>query len=195
MPITTQPDRRSRADQADILLAFVDRLREHPQLNEQNAIVADQPVPDQFPGGGYCIVVAPGPGEFPGELWTGGSHATATEDGSVIVGCYASNRRDRPGRRESALFGRRHQTTPAAEQQERPSLLRWKRDILSLLTVENKAHGTMSQVWEPMKLGIPLCRDIPAPKRSTGILDVPEHPGWLGFQLTFSIAWDWDLYA
>ena len=40
MTITDRPDLRSRADQSDILLAFVDRLREHPQLSEQNAIIA-----------------------------------------------------------------------------------------------------------------------------------------------------------
>ncbi len=205
MTITDRPDLRSRADQSDILLAFVDRLREHPQLSEQNAIIADQAVPEQFPGGGYCIVVAPGPGQFPGELWNGGHHATATEDGSVIVGCYCTNKRDRPGRREATLLGRRHKATQAPALQDRPDLMRWKRDILSLLTVWNKEHGPKSQAWEPTKiqwdaetsenLRIPLCRDIPVPVRVTGILEVPEHPGWLGFQITFSVAWDWDLYA
>lgn len=191
----TQPHLRSRADQSDILLAFADRLRTHPKLNEQNVVVDDQPVPSQFPGGGFVVCIAPGPGDYPGELWTGGHHATATEDGSVIVGIYSSIRRDRPGRSERKILGRRSAADSLAIDPGRPPLLTWKREILQLLTVETPAHGTMSQAWEPSKDGIPLCRDIPTPVRTTAVLDVPEHTDWRGLQITFAITWDWDLYA
>lgn len=186
----TSPHLRSRADQSDILIAFAERLRTHAKLNEQNVVIDDQPVPTQFPGGGFCVCVAPGPGVFPDEMWTGGHHATATEDGSVIVGIYATNRRDRPGRGERRVTGRADHIDT-----RRPALLVWKRQILQLLLVETPAHGTMSQAWEPDIDGVPLLRDQPVPKRCTAVLDVPEHDGWIGLQITFAIAWDWDLYA
>ena len=189
----TQPSLRSRADQSDILLSFADRLRTHPLLNTQNVVITDQPVPEQFPGGAFCVTICPGPGEFPQELWAGGHHATATEDGSVIVSIYTQHKRDRPGRREASLLGRRTQDDTVLAT-ERPPMLVWKRDILQLLTVETPANGSMSQSWEPDKDGVPLCRDIPAPRRCTQPLDVAEHPGWQGMQITFAVAWDWNLY-
>jgi hypothetical protein len=204
MPIT-QPHLRSRATQDDILLAFADRLRTHSLLNPQTVVVSDQAVPEDMPGGGFCVVVAPGPGEFPGELTAAAHHSQVTEDGSVVVGIYTKILRDRKGRREFALFGRRVQN-PASDVAEsgRPSLIVWKREILKLLMVgeptlqssPGTAIDTMRAVWEPDDgTGIPLLRDMPRPVRSTGVLDVPGFPGWIGLQITFSIAWDWDLYA
>jgi hypothetical protein len=78
---------------------------------------------------------------------------------------------------------------------DRPSLLIWKREILSLLTVQDKSRKAASQSWEPSKNGIPLCRSIPRPLRSTGALEVPDHDAWLGLQITFAVEWDWDLYV
>lgn len=189
----TQPNLRSRADQSDILLSFADRLRTHPLLNTQNVVITDQPVPEQFPGGGYCVTVCPGPGEFPYEMWAVGHHSTATEDGSVIVSIYTQHKRDRPGRMEARITGRKTQDDTVLST-ERPPLLKWKRDILQLLTVETPAHGPMSQAWEPDKDGIPLLREIPSPRRCTQPMEVGEHPGWLTIQITFAVTWDWDLY-
>lgn len=194
MATITHPELRSRADQSDILLSFAERLREHPSLNEQNVVISDQPVPTQFPGGGFCACVAPGGGDFPPILWEGGHHATAAEFGSVIVGIYSKITRDRPGRREQSLLGRRD-LTASAPVMDRPSLIIWKRDILSLLTVVDKSRKAGSQCWEPSKDGIPLCRSIPRPHRTTGALDVPGHDGWIGMQITFAVEWDWNLYG
>ncbi len=186
----TAPHLRSRATQDEILLAFADRLRDHELLNEQNVVVSDQSVPSQMPGGGFCVCVSAGPGEFPSELWNAASHAQATEDGSVIVGVYTKITRDRRGRSEIALFGRRKQTERDLNVQ-RPGLIVWKRDLLKLLTV-----GQDRQAWEPASAaGAPLCRDIPTPKRVTGVLDVPGFPGWIGLQITIAVTWDWELYA
>lgn len=194
MPVHTSTQLRSRADQIDILLAFADRLREHEKLNEQNVVVSDQPVPLQFPAGGFCVCVAPGDGRFPDNLWEGGHHATGTESGSVIVGIYTQIRRDRPGRREQAMLGRK--SIPGSEpSMERPSLLIWKRDILSLLTVQDPSRKAASQAWEPSKDCAPLCRSIPRPIRATSALDVPGHDGWIGMQITWAVEWDWDLYV
>lgn len=198
----TLPHLRSRATQDDILLAFADRLREHALLSEQNVVVDDQAVPSDMPGGGFCVCVAPGPGVFPNELMAAAHHAQVTEDGSVIIGIYTKIMRDRRGRREFALFGRRSQTAVTPAEARRPSLMAWKRDILKLLMVGDPtlgdgsaAYDTMRKAWEPDRDGIPLLRELPQPARVTGVLDVPEFPGWVGLQITFAIAWDWDLYA
>jgi len=211
MPAITQPHLRSRATQDDILLAFADRLREHPLLNEQNVVVSDQSVPEDMPGGAFCVTVAPGPGEFPLELTSAASHAQATEDGSVIIGIYTKIVKDRKGRREFALFGRRSQLASTPDEVRKPALTTWKRDILKLLMVDGPAFQAEEldeddnpvplynfgvQAWEPASAaGVPLCRDIPSPRRVTAALDVPGFPGWIGIQLTFSISWDWELYG
>lgn len=208
MPVITSPELRSRATQDDILLAFADRLREHSLLNEQNVVVSDQPVPADMPGGGFCVAIAPGDGRFPFELMDAAHHSQVTEDGSIVVGVYTKIRRDRKGRREFSLFGRRKQiiSLPDVDQPEsrRPNLTQWKRDILKLLLVGEPSLADGSNVpidhlrhaWEPAsETGVPLCRDIPKPSRVTGVLDVPGFPGWIGFQITFSIAWDWNLYS
>ncbi|QDV26356.1 hypothetical protein [Aureliella helgolandensis] len=204
MPNLTSPHLRNRATQTDILLAFADRLREHPLLNVQNVVVSDQAVPEDMPGGGFLVCIAPGSGNFPAELWDAASHAQATEDGSAVIGVYTKIRRDRRGRREFSLFGRRKQLSDTPEELDRPSLITWKQSILKLLTVGDPtwAHpggapmlDVAVEAWEPSRDGIPLCRDVPRPVSATGVLDVPGFPGWIGLQLTFSIAWDWDLYA
>ncbi len=204
MPIINQPTKRNRADQADILLNFASRLTEHPLLNNQNVVISDQPIPEQMPGGAFCLTISPGAGSFPTELW---SHATATEDGSVIVGIFVNHRRDRPGRKESALLGRWWRGRMGEKDTDnvsRPGLISLKRTVLSLLSVQlqkivdqdyNQNHQFGSQAWEPSKDGIPLCRNQIAPIRATGPMDVPGFPGWIGMQITFSVTWDWDLYA
>lgn len=187
-PVLT-PALRSRADQDEILDAFAARLREHPILNTATVVVSDQPIPALMPSGGYLITVAPGAGEFPHDLWANGHHNTATEDGSVIVGIFTQSLKDRPGRKEAALTSR----APG-----KPSLMAWKRAVLKILCVsdEQVTAGLSKQAWEPWDTatGRPFLRDIPQPVRSTAVLDVPEHKGWIGLEITFSCTWDWDLY-
>jgi hypothetical protein len=204
-PPIFRPDLRGRCTQDDILLAFADRLREHPKLNDQNVVISDQPIPTQFPGGGFCVTVSAGDGRFPENMWIGGHHATATEEGSVIIGVYLQIARDRPGRRESSIVGRRHLGNDSTAKPERPSLIPWKRTILKILTVKDwtLTTGAHSQTWEPTKrvlntelnIEIPLLREIPRPMHVIGPMDVPSHDSWIGLQISFSVVWDWDLYA
>jgi hypothetical protein len=175
----------NRCTQEEILVAFSERLRSHVDLNEQNVIISDQPVPEKFPGGEMCIVIAPGPGQFPN--WGAGHHATATENGQLVIGIYVINRRDRPGRAEAKVIG-----SPNAK---RRSILQWKQVILQLCTVDDIAKGRASDAWIPTRAGRPILRDCPVPIRSTSPLDVPGHDSWIGLQITFSIVWDWNLYA
>lgn len=188
MPKTPITSRR-RADQDEILQAFVDRLREHPLLNTANVVVSDQavPVPEAFSSGKFLISVSAGAGEYPHLMWSGGHHATATEDGSVIIGIYAQSVKDRYGRKDAALL----KGKPSA-----PSLLEWKRTVLKQLTVSDEETVTdQKQAWEPSDdLQQALLRDQPQPVRSTAVLDVPNMEGWIGLQITFTCTWDWDLY-
>lgn len=185
MPIN--PRLRSRAEQDEILDAFAARLREHELLSTATVVISDQPVPAFMPPGMYCICVAPGAGEFPHQLWANGHHTTATEDGSIIVGIYLNSQKDRAGRKEAAMTSRK----PG-----RPSLLTWKRAVLKMLCVSDEPvpAGTSPQIWEPAIGDRPLLRDQPQPVRATAVLDVPDHKGWIGLQITFSCTWDWDLY-
>lgn len=209
---------RSRTTQTAILLAIADRLKTHPLLNDRTVVVSDQPIPTDMPSGGFCVVVAPGPGQYPGELWDAGGHAQATEDGEAVIGCYLHVRRDRRGRREFALFGRLRQTVPDPAngpldavppdvdlpETKRLPLMRWKHELLKLLAVGeptladaiNIPLNTYRHYWEPVdEQGHPLLREPPKPVSCTGVLDVPGFDGWIGFQLTLSLAWDWDLYG
>lgn len=204
MPIINNLPGRSRTTQEEILLAFADRLREHPLLNDQNVVVSDQAVPSDMPGGGFCICIAPGDGRFPGELWNASHHSQATEDGTIIVGIYTKIARDRRGRKEFTLFSRRTRLSDLGTvNADRPGLLRWKREILKLLLVgdlvwqddDGNPIDHSRNAWEPSKDGKPLLRDTPSPQSSTGVMDVPGFDGWVGLQLTLSVAWDWDLYC
>ena len=178
---------RGRAEQDEILDAFAARLREHPLLNTGTVVIEDQPVPRAMPSGGYLITVSPGAGEFPHNLWANGHHSTATEDGSVIIGVYLYSVKDRLGRKEAAMTSR----APG-----KPSLMAWKRAVLKILTVSDETvpAGRTKQSWEPAIGARPLLRDIPQPVRATAVLDLPQHKGWIGFQIVFSCTWDWDLY-
>jgi hypothetical protein len=178
----THPNQRSRAVQKDILLSYSARLQEIDGLNSANVVISDQPIPFIMPNGELCIAVAMGPGAFPEQLWGAAHHHTATEDGSVIVGIYKRVNLDRTGRAEVALTGDKQ-------------MFDWKRTILKYLCVAEPEIGIGSQPWEPSKEGRPLCRDIPRPVRATDVLDVPNHKGWIGLQLTFSCTWDWELYT
>lgn len=181
----TQPI-RGRATQDEILEAFAARLRSAVNgLNTATVVVSDQPVPSIMPAGGFLVTVAPGAGEFPHQLWANGHHATATEDGSVIVSFYMQSVKDAPGRKDSAIL---------SSKPNRPSLMKWKRSILKALTVSDEPYVVSRHVWEPIKDGRFLLRDQPQPVRVTGILDVPEHKSWISFQMTFSCTWDWELY-
>jgi len=191
MVTTLQLNKRSRAEQSDILEAFATRLREYSIFSDNTVDVCDQSVPTVMPQGELAIVVSPGGGSFPQELWEGGHHATATENGRVIVGIYKRSLRDRPGRRESGLLDKRGKS---------PGLLELKRVVLQFLTVASLKDGVSSQPWEPILVdprtdtSRPLLRDLPIPISVTPVLDVPEHKGWIGLQITFACSWDWELY-
>ncbi len=183
---TIYQTKRNRAEQDEVLEAFAARLREHPLLNTATVVVDDQPVPVAFPHGGYLMVVAPGAGEFPHNIWADSHHASATEDSSVIIGIYAQSFKGKLGNKQELLTSRK----PG-----KPSLLQWKRAALKLLCVSDELNAIGEpHIWEPAIGDRPLLRDLPQPVRCTAPMDVPDHAGWYGIQLTFSCTWDWDLY-
>ena len=186
------PFKRSRTTQDAILLAFADRLKTVDQLNDKNVVVSDQPIPDQFTDGGLNITVSGGSGKFG---LPGGHHATANENGDVVVGIYLQSNRDRPGRREVALAGR--QTKDGANQAlTRKSLIAWKRDILSKILVDDPTKGPASNSWMPLDAdGYPMLRSEILPGRCIGPLDVHDEPLWIGMHLYFTVSWDWYLYG
>lgn len=184
----------SRTTQDEILLAFRDRLQTHADLNDSNCVISDQAVPISMPSGGIFVTVSPGGGRFPDRAWSGGHHATATENGSIIVGIYLPNMADKPGNRHMGLLGRKSVASPKPTD-KRKSIMAWKQIVLSKLLVEDPAKGPGSPIWIPTKNGKPILRDCPIPTSSTDALDVPEHTGWIGLQLTFAVTWDWYLYG
>lgn len=180
------PALRGRATESEVLECVAARLREHPLLNNATVVVEDQSIPEAMPAGGYCLVVAPGAGEFPHTLVSGGGHAQCTEDGSVTIGIYKQSFKDKLGSKEAAML----KSTP-----NNPSLLEWKRLVIrQLLVGDDETILGDPQMWEPSIDGRPLLRDLPLPVRATAIMDIPDHPGWKGLQVTFSMTWDWDLY-
>jgi hypothetical protein len=178
-------NRRSRTTQTEILSAYADRLRIIGGWNDQNVVVTDQPVPDAMPGGGFCITVSAGSGQGSNP---GGHHATATENCDLIVGIYKRTLRDRVGRGEAKLL-------------HPGSMYDLKHQALKSLMVEDSTVESASPCWEPVRFNpelnghIPLLREVPEYKHSTPSLDVPDHKGWIGIQITFAISFDWDLYA
>lgn len=186
---TINLNRRSRATQEDILNAFAERLRQvYDPLNERNVVVDDQAIPAITPPGRFYITISPGEGQFDKSLWETNGHATANEEGTIVVCCMSVNRRDPAGRSSQALLGT-------------DGLLPWKRKILAAYAVEYPNLRHISPPWEPMKLDVeadeifPLLRNPPRPVHVTSISDVTECEGWRAFQIAYSCSWDWDLYG
>jgi hypothetical protein len=88
---------------------------------------------------------------------------------------------DRPFRSEQALL------------QPDRSLLWWKRSILKALLVWAPANvpGPSWEVTDPE--GRPLLRSELQPIRASAPADVPDHGGWLGMQMVFTMPWDWEM--
>jgi hypothetical protein len=88
---------------------------------------------------------------------------------------------DRPFRSEQALL------------QVDRGLLWWKRSILQALLVWD-ANDFPGAAWEVTASdGRPLLRNQLQPQRASAPADVPDHSGWLGMQISFGMAWDWEL--
>jgi hypothetical protein len=174
---------RDKATIRQVLQGFVDRLRQIPDLNSENVILSDQAVPDAFPLGGMCLVVAPADGVF--DISVGAHHASFTENTGAIVACYIRNNRDRYGRSESKLMAD-------------SMLLDWKLKILKYLALKDVALGAASQGWEPTIIvgsdEIPLLRNQPLPTKATSPRDVDNQVGWIGMQIYYALEFDWDLY-
>lgn len=162
-----------------ILSAFAARLREHDNLNEQTVVISDLPTPAIMPGGGWCVAVSPGGGRFGDQS----QHTQLTTTARVCVGIFVRKNLDRPGRAEAALVS------------SEGSLLEWQEEILQLLTVADTSKASYSNAWEPAANGRPLCRSIPFPSDYSEPGEVPEHAGWIGIHLFFSVSFDWDLYG
>lgn len=190
---TLDPFQRNRTTQADILLAFADRLRTIPQLNTANVLITDQPVPENFPNGGYCLTVSPTDGQFDDRLVTGGHIATLSEKSEIIVGAYVMNLRDRPGRKSVAIAGKETATGPELTL-DRISIMEWKQNVLAKILCENPA-ARPQRPWMPLDVdGHPILRNEIFPVRSRGPMEVEGGKSiWMGIELSFRVTWDWFL--
>ena len=173
--------RRSRASQIEILRAFADRLREIDNLNDQNVVVSDQPMPKQTPptGGKLFVTVSYGDGNFPN-----GRHQEFTEESRLVVAIYTCSKKDKAGRAEAKLL-------------LDDSLTAYKRKVLSKLLVDNPSLGRNSPPWEPARVTggkrVPMLREPATPSHCTSPLDAWSD--WIGLQLSFRVVFDWDLYS
>ncbi len=173
--------RRSRASQIEILKAFVDRLQEIDNLNDQNVVVSDQSIPKQTPptGGKLFITVSYGDGDFPN-----GRNQEFTENSSLVVAIYTVSKKDKAGRAEAKLL-------------LDDSLTAYKGKVLSKLLVGNPSLGRDSPPWEPTRVTdgkrVPMLREPATPLRCTAPLDA--WGDWIGIQISFRVVFDWDLYS
>lgn len=167
---------RGQTTQDEILIAFVDRLRDQiEEYNEQNCWESDDPVPLSHPGGSELCTVSFGPGQFPGEFFSGAGSDTLTEAASIIVAPTVPLTGDRPRRR-----ARRIHKDPDGR-----SLLHRKRQVLAAL---------FGSPWEPHLDGQPLLRDMPSPGRCTQPGEVMVGDArMLQIQITIQTVFDWDL--
>lgn len=183
MPQTLDYSKRSRSTQADILVAFRDRLLEFcPGCTDLTCFISDQPMPAIIPGGGHCVTVSIGDGVFDQSLFTGGGASTLCEESQIVVTILTQITLDRIPQAERALL-----------EDDRGLLVRWKFSILRALLLDDPNQGNDSKPWEPALGDKPLCRDLIRPTVATSPQDVPGKPGWIGFQITFAVSFDWDL--
>ncbi len=186
MPQTLDLSKRKYATQAEVLGAFRDRLRAAcPGCNDQTCFVSDQPVPIVIPaGGGLCVTVALGDGSYNQSLFNGAGHTALNEDSQVIVTVMINSMIDRIPAADRALLS-----------DDRGLISVVKRNALRALLVYSPELGRASQNWEPAVGDRPLCRDQIRPLRCSAPADVPDNPGWIGLQITFSASFDWELYS
>jgi hypothetical protein len=175
--------KRSRSTQPDILVAFRDRLISAvPGCTDLTCFISDQPIPAMIPGGGSCVTVSIGEGVFDQQLFTGGGAATLCEEFQVVITAMTQVVLDRIPQAERALL-----------EDDRGLLVKWKVALLRALLLEDYTLGLDSKPWEPAIDDQPLCRELIRPVHSSAPGDIPNKPGWIGFQLTFSTSFDWDL--
>ncbi len=172
--------RRSRASQTEILQAFLDRIREITDINDQNSFVDDQPLPKSPPPGGKLVfVVSYGEGRFPNAR-----HQEFSEESSLVVSVYAVSRKDRMGRADTKLL-------------PDDSITSYKKKLLSKLLVDDPSLGRDSRPWEPTRVmngkRVPMLREPATPTHCVGPLDAWKD--WKGIQIYFSVLFDWDLYS
>lgn len=178
----TQPGKRSRAKVRPILVAYADRLKGLDGVNERNVILSDQPIPRFLPQSELAFSVSMGGGSFTERLWNGGHHRTAGTEAHLTTSVFVRVLKDSPGRKKSALL-------------DESAAWDWFERILAHLTVAEPEKGPDSQPWEPSTNGIPLLRNIPTPSHFSDCLEVPNHVGWIGISLVWSIEFDWNLYG
>lgn len=175
--------KRNTATQADILIAFRDRLiTDCPGLTDLSCFISDQPIPNSIPGGGYCVTVSMGDGTFDQQLFLGAGAVTLCEESQIIVTVLSQIVLDRIPQAEKAMLD-----------EDRGLVANWKRNILRTLLLNDPSAGPESKPWEPAKGDKPLCRNFPRPTHASSPGDVPGKAGWIGCQITFAVDFDWDL--
>lgn len=182
MPQTLDYSKRSRTTQADILIAFRDRLRDAcPGCTDLSCFICDQPIPESIPGAGHCVTVSIGEGSFDHQLFSAGA-ATLNEDSQVIITVLTQIVLDRIPQAERALLD-----------ESRGLLANWKYQILRTLLLADPDSGNNSRPWEPASGDKPLLRNQIFPTNAPSPADVPGKAGWIGMQLPFAVSFDWEL--
>lgn len=185
MPQTLDYSKRSRTTQADILVAFRDRLRAAcPGCNDLTCFICDQPIPQSIPGAGTCVTISMGDGTFDQQLFLGAGAATLNEETQIIISVLTQIVLDRIPQAERALLDT-----------SRGLVAQWKYQILRTILLADPDDGAASKPWEPASGDKPLLRDQIRPIVATAPADVPGKPGWIGAQINFAISFDWELGA
>lgn len=182
----TQPSLRSRAKPADILEAYLDRIRQETLFRGKVAFITDQPVPSRMDLGRFCVTVSMQGGSFDARHFDASGHVQLTVDSQICFGLFRQMVADQAGKSEKILVGGAGIAN---------SLLEMGQKLMACLIVADPSKGKQSQVWEPSKNGVPMLRETPTPIRFTDPSDVPGFPGYLGQVFYFGIKFDWDLYA
>ena len=182
MPQTLDYLLRSRATQADILIAFRDRLRMAcPGCTDLSCFISDQPMPAFIPAGGHCVTISIGDGIFDQKLFTGGGSSTLNEDSQVVITVMHQIVIDRIPQAEAVLTD-----------ECRGLLAFWKFQVLRTLLLADPDEAD-SKPWEPAIGDKPLCREHIRPVHTSAPGEVPGKPSWYGFNITFAVSFDWDL--
>ncbi|MBX3422201.1 MAG: hypothetical protein KF752_11660 [Pirellulaceae bacterium] len=179
------PQLRRFTDESEILTAIRDRMRQYcPGCQEpRHCFISDQAIPDDsiWPTGGHFVTIAVGAGTVDQSLYSGGGHHTLNEDLQVIVTPFVQMNLDRIPSGEQRLL---HQHR---------GLSAWKKNILSVLLLNDPHNQADPRHWEPAIGQRPLLRTPLRYIRCTEAADSPHGLGWCGRHLMFSCSFDWQL--
>lgn len=169
----------------DLLKAVESRLREKLEyLGQGNCFITDEPIPPNsyFPSGKLTCTICLLDGKFDYPHWVGGGPAQLTEHADLVVTLMTRTKIDQPPRAEQALLNA-----------EFGMLTKHKPRLLQALLVDDPA-ATALKPWVPLDAdGNQFLLDASLiPSRARGPTQLAGGD-WLGLELHFSVAYDWDL--